>query len=1729
MSSEKHNDSLINSIFPSLIFNNFTLSSDNNSGFCDKFGLKKSTFSLFGFTIKIQDYLFKGIKFKFNLKGNHTNEIIIQNAKLKVLILADENSNDAHNLKIGTDITINHLEIEFYKDDTSLFNLNSSNSQVIFRDQTDFYITLPSCEVFCQGNRIVDSTDLKISYDSKQSSFLFNSDYACLHFPIDTSQFLFPLFCSIVNNIQTTSFIFQKADIFINKDTKASITDFSYKIEPNGKFELKILDCNLNFSSYNFLLKNLHFANESLSIQNIEMNSIDCSIKSISSRPIIQGAVDKSNPSSFKIDVEPIKAYFTLSRFHNFTKLFMHNSFLLFIFHSQKLQIFTIEFNNILLDIQIDKDYTFHLNFNLIYTNQTDLFFISSSRLSYYFNDNAPITKGQVFQYTSKIVIDKETNEPTTITNIFLSQLVYYLSVDEIIPFLTFIKKMSNTIFDLFFKGTINIAANSIQFYIGQIIKDSNEHTQFIDISLNTSKPIEINSTAEEYIVNSPVTLSIKYFNVKTKFWDSIIDPFLLQIILKFNKFKRHFTILVDDAISVNLTSRFLSSLLNILNNPIIEKKPDFYVSNYTYAPISISLLDTKTNLTILPNTTQPFSCDTFYLLTDNNSKIKFSMSTITSRIFVKNNLFIDVDLKDGIKNIYFMNIWSIENKLGIDIRILYKEKHKLLTLMNLNYKERRGFTKPINYGMSFAAIPLTNTANVLPTSQTSGLFGAKHEQFQCFTPKKYRSIAYTIRGLETNKDVECLVYLRKNKNDKSKVMIFLPKYEVENRLPIPVTINCKHIKAVSSATVEPLKKKSILMPFDPTQQFEITVKFSNNEESRITVINLKLEPLKPQEYDICFENCHMPLTVTIGDNIPTIRFVLRCPTTVYNLSSFPFNVNRIIVQKEKVYQLPLFDSEENCPALFITDQNEPQIEIPVTSYSETLHFICPPFLEQSKIIMLKNRANENLFTPLKVKVKRDLIRGNLLYIYDFIHIKNNTKRRINFILEQETETIRSEFEPQMTSPILFTNSEKSFHIEIDGYKPSSQIYLNYAIDTVLRFVTNDKLNRRKKENELHLRMVITENDEGQNMLEFTEATFETAPFLIVNDTDHILYAQQTDRWLPLQVLSRSSTIFAFDDPFEKPFIVLTIEGKSVMCHFSKDYYKTNFSFQIANEFLFLYVKTNKNNQRVICVSDQSEVTVYDHFISIVMASIKLTLVTFDQSQLLTLLAKNLRFIGKSEDGVFIIANSVQSIQIDDDTENLSQGVIFNGSSNKPDSNFLYISAFTSSTAKRINLSQLISLSVKVNPIDLQINSDTFVCFRKFLIESNLNNFNFIKKFFKRQSINASSFVISPILVNLFIRKNVNENQTGNVHLFHVLPIQIPSLVNFTFPSISINKISCKFESLASFVSGIYSKLLTIFFSIATGQQAVTETVSYPLSFFEKVDLSLSDLNSESKFDSLWREVELVDEMQGEDFDNFSSTSQNSKKIETIEVGRYESSPTTATTTNNNNNENSNSNSNNNSNSANNGPDNQSKESTVTATSASNNISSNSSGGSSAATFSNVGFVVSQSASTAAVPSILSIFASSASSVPSRDDFHFIRDENQISSAYNSKQLKKFENHKIFQLNRIEAIDAAAYNNAISISKKKKSPSYFKDMADGSFVLVFDDSIVVVDNDQVKMEIPFASIVEFSNDKIFVKVTIKPEKPKLPSKVVELKFNSNFDAETAMNEMISRSMMMTNK
>ena len=237
------------------------------------------------------------------------------------------------------------------------------------------------------------------------------------------------------------------------------------------------------------------------------------------------------------------------------------------------------------------------------------------------------------------------------------------------------------------------------------------------------------------------------------------------------------------------------------------------------------------------------------------------------------------------------MNILSAENQLGIDLRILYKDKHSFATLMTISHKQRRGFTKPVDFKNPFAAVPALS--GNIPPSSPGGIF--KKEQHQSFTLKKYKSIAYTIKGIEPDLDADCIIYYKKNSSDKTKIMLFLPRYEVENRLPFPVSFNFKHLKATSTINVESLKKKAVLMPYDINQQFEITAKIDDKEESKPLIVSLKLEPLKPQEYDLCFEKCHIPLTVTIGDNIPTIRFVLKCPTIVFNRSSSSFNVNKII------------------------------------------------------------------------------------------------------------------------------------------------------------------------------------------------------------------------------------------------------------------------------------------------------------------------------------------------------------------------------------------------------------------------------------------------------------------------------------------------------------------------------------------------------------------------------------------------------------------------------------------------------------------------------------------------------------------------------------------------------------------------------------------------------------------------------------------------------------------
>ncbi|KAK8842696.1 hypothetical protein M9Y10_025557 [Tritrichomonas musculus] len=1731
--SSQENISIISSIFPSLVFNDFTLSSDNNSGFCDKFRLKDTTFLFGSYVVQIQNYLFEGIEIKFNLKGSHNNEIKMKKAKIKISVLSDGNVAQNRKLNTCSDIFIKNLEIEFCKGDINLFNFNSSDATISFREQENIHIILPSCEVICKENKIINSSSLQISLDSGKSLFEISSDDAHFTFPIKTSQFLFPIFYSIVNNLQSVNFTFKKADFYINKDTLAKVNNFSLKIGQNGAFSLTSESCELNLSSYNFVLHHFTLTEKIITIQDIDIKNMSCSICSISKgsdptakqiAPIINGSFENSNKPSLKIDVMPFEANFTLSRFQDLSNSFLSNSFVHHLLHLPRIKAFTIEFREILLNIKIEDNYILHIKFNFSYSNQADLILISSTKLSYYFNNNQPITKDQIFQYHQK---KSGRSNGNITTSIVLSPLVYNFSIDEIIPFFKFVKEMIPSIVKVFLKGTVKVDIKGIQFFLGQTIAGSNEHSQMINLLFKT-QPITIEIVPDGYLINTPVSFSMTYFNTLTEFWDTIIEPFNFQMVLKLNKFKRHVMFSVDDEISINLTSRFLSSLLHILKNHSIQKMPIAFVSNYTDASIMISLYEFRGQMTLAPMSSQPLLSDLFYVVLNDKKPIKFSVSAITSRTFIKNNIFIDIELKDGIKNIYFMNIFSIENKLGIDLHVLYKVKRSFTTLMNIKHKEKRGIPASVIYTMSFAAIPLTSAnANMNCQSSTAGNvlnINEKHEQGPAFSPKKYKSIAYTIRGVDSDRDAESLVYLKKDQSDKTKVMYFYPRYEVENRLPFSVAFSCKHMKAVSTVIVESLKKKSLLMPFDVNQEFELTVKIEGKEVSRPAVINLKIEPSKPLEYDLSFEKCRLKLTVSIGDTIPIVHFIIRCPTTIFNHSSSSFLINRVLLQKAKSYTLPLFESDSS-PALLIDDYQEPQIEIPATSNQMTIHFLRPPFLERNEVFMLKMKVNEKLFTPLKVHVKRDLIRGNLIYLHDFVHVKNGTKRPIYFILGNEPQQIRLKFEPGVTSPILITNENKSFNIEIDGYKRSAPVFLSYPIDTVLRFVRFDKLNRRKREPEIHIRMVITEKAEGENVVELTDATYESSPYLIVNNTDHILYAQQTNDWLPLIVQPRSSSIFAFDDPFQKPTIALTIEGKSVICHFSKDYYKTHFSFRVANETLRLNLKTNDRNQRVICITDQHEVTVYDHFITVTASKIRVTLITSFQTQLLSLFVNQIQAIGKTEHGVFNLQGSIKGIQIDDETECLPQGVILNGSMNKPDSTFLSFQVITSSTSKFVDLSQLIAVSISLSPIDIQINSEFFLCFRKFLIDSTITDFKFIQKIFNNVSVNASVFVISPISISFFFRKNINDNQNGNYNLLHILPIQIPSLVNFTLPSILINNISCKFEALHGLITHIYSELLVKFACFATGHPASTQVFNYPCSFFEKITLSLTELNSSSKMETFLSKEKIINEMTENEFDILASQKHQNcldnenadNQIVFIEVGKYNDK-----TSDDNKNKNINislsENANNNSNESSN-----------------NNVSDSSHGiqlkdKDSGQNSSNISLSSPQYSSGNYVSPLLALFASPSFTVPNRDDFQFIKDENQINSIYNAKNLKKSDKHKLFQLKRIQPINLALYNNAVAITKRKKCPFYFAPLAtNNQFLMIFDDGIDVVDKEQVNFVIPFNSIQEFSNEKNVVKVTIQPEKPKHSPKVIELSFRSPFMAETSMNEMISHLMMQPNK
>lgn len=1635
----------LSSIFPNLAFDGLSISSGSQFGFCNKFLFKNNTFVFGDFSIKMTDYSFEQVHLSLDSGANNKREIQVEHGKIKIHLLTTQSIN-SNSLNSNLKLKFNSLDIDLCINDETFLTIHSQDSTIDIEKQKNLEMTLSSCQVYSANEEILKKSYICIKINKDNSTFQFSSDLICFNCPISITKDLFKKVYSILNSM-TLSFNFTKIQAYINKDTFIIANNFSLVYNAN-QYKLTSRNCYFHLSSFVFLFKDILINEKGFSIQDLEFQRQDCSFQRIqpSTDPFLTASY--ANETEFNMTIHPIESSFDLIQFELFLDRALMNSFLPFFFLLYSDSIVNINFREIQSRIKINDRFTFSFAFDATISIQNDSMIITSTGLTYHFNNNPPISSKQVFQY-----VRKNTSEGTKgNATLLLSPLKFNFSGDEISPFIDLINRIKNPLVAFLFKkhSETTIEMNEVFISIGQTLRGSNERSNFIRIKLE-EKQVQLVADSHGLIsVTLNPMIFVEFYNPLTGFWDSIVQYFNAHVVLIRDKQMKHVSITVDPQLSLNISTLFLSSLVNVLQSPKTSHLPMCLISNYTDAPIGIYEQNVSSNkITLQPSQSHPLLHDTFYFPLNDKKILQMYTTCITTQFFLTKNLLVNVELKEGLKNIYFMSLWSVENKLGANIRLFHKVKRSMVSFMDLKINEKKGLPSGLNWTLNYS------------------IGSMKHDKCDpnnTFIAKKYKFINYTIKNLMNGQDADSLIILSKSKKDKTKVLTIHSRYHVKNCLPIAITPVFHHIKANSTLTVGAHSEKPLLMPCDLNQPFEITLTIGQ-ETSKPIVMNLK-DISKQMEYDVQFSQCGIKLNVYISENIPSFYFQFSSPMIICNRSSMSFTIDKYLLQSSKTYSLPLIDYE-SFPAILINDisKGPPVIAIPATSVPVQIPMKNVTHFEKSSVLKLPMTVDPNFVTLILTTIKKVGDIGYMIYLDDYIIIKNNTKRSITIRITNE---FALSFPPNLHASISMANVEEVYQLDICNYKLFSNVYFTYFVDTVLRFVSDIKKNPHSK-NELHIRMTVTENENKSKTVEFSEATIESSPYLIVNDTSHFIYAQQTDEWLPMIVKPYSGSICAFDDPFSDPRIMLIIEGKSIAVNYSGSFFNTPLPFLIADEFLYITVRTIETGQRVIFVNEKKCELYYDYQLTITIPQSILAILNNRQELIMNVIVGPTKFNTKTENGHINGDITIKFLQALDNTEKVPQSIVFTNEIEEK-SNFIHLT-FMMPITESISLSKIMLTSVETLPVCIQINKMFINEILSLWKETKLSIKTLLSYLVHNHlPVFLNSLSISPIKFDLFYRKDVTETVFIKPISSPHQPIQstVPSLSTGAFPSISLMSISSTFNQLYDLIFEIYQSFLFKFFSCIKGKSVHNDTISFPHSAFHQVYVNKSDV--------LYPLNELVDLDQEEL--GFSH-----KRISYMSIPNDEELMTHS-------------------------------DSSISL----NNCSVNNS---------STNFTLLDSVNNSSTH-FNSPFGSTPHVTSIEGDFTYIRDETQINMAYN-KMPKKIEYQKYFFLKRLVQIDRMFINNLLSTTKKKKSIVLIQALLQkDSYLVVFDDCYDIIGDDG-KSNVQFSSIQEVNRENNVVKITLIPEKPKLPPKIVELSLDTNHTAETVALIMNSQKERLHNK
>jgi len=921
--------------------------------------------------------------------------------------------------------------------------------------------------------------------------------------------------------------------------------------------------------------------------------------------------------------------------------------------------------------------------------------------------------------------------------------------------------------------------------YLSRICPNTMKMVPFTELSIHpTTFSMDIISNSID--TNISLCISVLARNPYVEEWYPVLDSFSLKYSMYLSDSKSVFSFDSMGMVDIHLTSFFLGDLDSYIHSIDSISFPEgriekflAHIKNQTVFELSIGYNQTcnivKNNEKIV---LEGINQDTVFSIcnsVDQTNGFAFCIGKTIFPALIIPQMVVNMELEDGDRIITISSPFRFISKVSIPVDFFLIDPNDMPYYFNVINKDGSLF--------------LESLPNQIILVEKGYQIGNKQQRLILKNPKRgiLEYIINTTRG-----PLYCIIQQSINIETKIYEVNISPQHRIINEMPSIININYSS----SSEIISVPSSEGIDIFGMPNQYGKLTLSIKFEQYSSVNRISFSSLVRITSPMIICLyaEDKKSLIYIAIqlerdlSDSVsiytvysPVVMFNnLSLPLAVSHRKDLPFLpfktfMNRMVY----FFGTPKFYSDKECSAL---------ISIPrMTHPSETPIDCSTPGI--SSVVFMQHIHDPSVYLPVQYDVSR------LMNPYDhslsvtldyYLVIHNHLENRLVLIPSGTQNEIS--IEPNSSNPAYFCTKELSFDVKMFGYDTCINILLSSPVKTAFRLIGDD--------NNYIIELEVLEEGNGIGA-HFRQPDFPTSVVITNNLPEFSFYCYQISEKNAFFFPSLTTSIFAFDAPFQKHLINLTFFTRTFSVSLAKDMEPMN----LEGTEIYIDIKTIGSGTRVLTLSMQQELPKMDSTsISVFLPRIHVSMIDYCMREIVNFVVQNIALTSHSSDLDNLIEFSIDSIQGDDQIAFTPFPVFCIGQSNqnhkfivasavvKRDSSFMLSYKYISVCIQQIDLFLDVAFLSDIYSIFAGLSRKNKILNNRFLIPSQKSTKDTLGRVFSIQELE-----IHPILINLTLHA-----KTGRHTLLPCSPhfplsktLFLPNITSSPLQFKSISMIDC--------------------------------------------------------------------------------------------------------------------------------------------------------------------------------------------------------------------------------------------------------------------------------------------------------------------------------------------------